>query len=288
MKIKTLFTKRVRRYACAAVATTVTTFVGLQALSTADAQPCSLQDATKWQVAITNSEVELTPHYIRFMTEAFLRSCPDRPEFASASRIAGIAAADTGDADAAIEHFRHAGRLRDAQASFYAVASNLAANQDLSAWRYRDEMIETWRDRLDRHPMVSISSVKNEFGTIYQIHFAELDAETGARAAWVAVPTGPGWPATISFSNDRFQLALQKIRSGEDDPQARYIELNRCYGRRSLGRVDPRLSSVDFDGAAQAGLTAYLAAPDMQVEMSEITISPCFLHHRILPKPAIQ
>ncbi len=285
MNVKTLFTKRVRRYACAALATTVTTFVGIQSLMPAEAQTCSIHDATKWQLAITNSEIELTPAYIRFATERFLRACPDRPEFASASRVAGIAAADMGDANAAVRHFKNARPMRDVMSNFYAIAANLAIQEDLSAWRIRDEMIDVWHDRLDRHPMVSISRVELDLGTIYQVHFAERSDGEGAGAAWVAVPAGPGWPATISFSNNPMQLALRQIRTGSDD-EARYIDLNRCYARRSLGRLDARLSSVDFDGAAQAGLTAYLAAPDMQVEMSDQAISPCVLHGRLLPIPA--
>nr|WP_070960729.1 hypothetical protein [Hyphomonas sp. Mor2] len=284
MTVKTLFTKRVRRYIGAALATAVTTFVGLQALMPAEAQSCTLHDATRWQLAITNSEVEQTPTYIRFVTETFLRNCPDRPEFAGASRVAGIAAADTGDARAAVLHFRNAGPMRDVMSNLYAIAAHLAVNEDLAAWRLRDEMIDRWRTRLERHPMVSVSEVELEQGTIYQLHFADVSEGDGPRSAWVGVPKGPGWPATISLSNSPFQLAMQRISDGEESG-ARHIELNRCYDRRVLARLDERLSSTDLDGAAQAGLTAYLAAPDVRVEASDRAISPCVLHGRLLPLP---
>ncbi len=284
MIVKTLFTKRVRRYLGAAIATAVTTFVGMQSLMRAEAQTCSLHDATRWQLAITDSEVELTPTYIRVVTESFLRNCPDRPEFASASRIAGIAAADMGDAESAVQHFRNAGPMRDVMSNLYSVAAHLAVGEDLSAWRVRDQLIATWVNRLERHPMVSISEVEVDHGTIYQVHFAEMTDEAGPRAAWVGVPKGPGWPATISFSSSPFQLALRQISDGGDQA-ARYIELNRCYDRRALGRIDTDIASVDFDGAAQAGLTAYLAAPDVQVEVSDRAVSPCVLHGRLLPMP---
>jgi hypothetical protein len=284
MTVKTLFTKRVRRYLGALLAAAVTTFIGMQTMMKAEAQTCTLSDATKWQLAITNSEVELTPAYIRFVTETFLKSCPERPEFASASRVAGIAAADMGDAGAAAQHFRNAGPMQDVLSNFYAIAAHLAVNEDLAAWRLRDTMIADWHARLERHPLVSVNPVKLDLGTIYQVHFAGASDAAGPRASWVAVPTGPGWPATISFSNSPFQIALRQISNG-GETSARYIELNRCYDRRALGRLDARTSSVDFDGAAQAGLTAYLAAPDMQVEASERAISPCVLHGRLLPTP---
>lgn len=284
MTIKTLFTKRVRRYLGAILAAAVTTFVGLQAIPRAEAQSCTLSDATRWQLAITSSEVELTPSYIRFVTETFLKSCPERPEFDSASRVAGIAAADMGDARAAVQHFRNASPMRDVMSNLYAIAAHLAVQEDVAAWRLRDDMIAAWYAKLERHPLVSVNTVELQLGTIYQVHFAEPSEETGPRAAWVAVPKGPGWPATISFSNSPFQLAMRQISDG-GEVNARYIELSRCYDRRSLGRLDARAATVDFDGAAQAGLTAYLATPDLHVEASERAISPCVLHGRLLPVP---
>lgn len=284
MTVKTLFTKRVRRYLGAAIATAVTTFVGMQALSTAEAQSCTLQDATRWQIAITDSEVELTPEFIRFATESFLKSCPDRPEYAAASRVAGIAAADMGDARAAVRHFGNAGPMRDIMSNFYAVAAHLAVGEDAAAWRLRDQMVAAWYTRLDRDPMVSISGLALEHGTVYQVHFADASNDLAPRSAWIGVPTGPGWPATISFSNSPFQLALRQI-SQDGDTDARYIELNRCYDRRALGRLDARLASVDFDGAAQAGLAAYLANPDREILASERAVSPWVLIGRLLPLP---
>lgn len=285
MNVKTLFTKRMRRYACAAIATAVTTFVGLKSISTAEAQTCSLKDATQWQLAVTNPEVELTPTFIKVVTESFLRACPDRPEFASASRVAAIAAMDLGDARSAVQHFQNAGAMQDPQSNFYAIAAHLAVGDDASAWQIRDRMVTHWHDRLERHPMVSVSREQMDSGTIFQIHISDADTDISPRSAWVAVPSGPGWPATLSFTHDRMLLAMRQVRAGETDMDARYIDLNRCYGRRSLGRLDARLTSVDFDGAARAGLTAYLAAPDLQVERSDRAIHPCYLSSRLLPAP---
>lgn len=286
MNVKILFTKRMRRYACAAIATTVTTFVGLKSISTAEAQSCSLKDATQWQLAVTNPEVELTPTFIKVVTESFLRACPDRPEFTSASRIAAIAATDLGDAKTAVQHFRNAGPMRDVQSNFYAIAAHLAAGEEASAWQTRDRMVARWLDRLERHPLVSVSHEQLESGAIYQIHIADADPEILPRSVWVAVPAGPGWPATLSFTHDRMLLAMRQVRAGETDLDARYIDLNRCYGRRSLGRLDAQLTSVDFDGAARAGLAAYLADPDQHVEQSDRSIHPCYLSNRLLPAPS--
>jgi len=289
MTVKTLFTKRVRRIAAAALASAVTTFVGLQALSMAEAQTvCSLQDATEWQLAVTNSEVELTPTYLRTVTEAFLNNCPERPEFRGASRVAGIAAADLGDAEAAARHFRNAGPMRDQQSNFYAVAVHLVAGHDAEAWAIRDQFVGRWADRLDRNPLVTLSRIDLEDGTVYRVHIPNPTDQAASKINWVAVPSGPGWPATLTFTNDNSLLGMRSIRVGTNVSAVRRISLNRCYGRRSIGRLDPEMTSTQFDGAAIAGLTAYLANPDLHVEVSETSISPCYMTGRLLPTPVLK
>lgn len=283
MSVKSLFTKRVCRYTCAALASAVTTFIAMNSLSYASAQTCNLHDATRWQLALNDAEVEQTPEYIRSVTEAFLKACPERPEFAEASRIAGIAAADTGDASAAVRHFQNAGWMRDLLSNFYTVSSYLASGEDKAAWRHRDQMVEMWRTRLDRHPQVSVTAQPTELGMIYQVYFSKPDEDSSTRAAWIAVPYGPGWPATLTFSKDRMRLAMRKISLGDVDEGFRYVDLQRCQGRRFLGRIETTLSVTDFDGAAQAGLLAYLADPDLAIASSNGQIRTCVMPSRLLP-----
>lgn len=276
-KIK--LSKRKRRYIGAAIATAVTTFVAMDLVAKAEAQTCFLRDATEWQLALHDTEQEQSPEYIRSVTEAFLTTCPDRPEYQDASRIAGIAAADMRDVEAAAAHFRNAGRLTDLMSNFYAISTFSAAGDAKQAWRVRDQLVESWRTRLERHPSVSVSAEPLEHGMLYQIYFSEIDREAGTRAAWVAVPFGPGYPATLSFSHDRMRLALRKARAAEDF-DFRYVDLHRCQGRRTLGRIDNKVSTQDFDAAARASLSAYLANPD-QPEPGAITI--CTFPGRLLP-----
>ncbi len=285
MEIKNLFTKRVRRYLCAALASGVTTFVGLQGFARADAPMCSLQEATAWQLALADPEIEQTPDYILEVTEAFLSACPTRPEFSEASRIAGIAAADIGESERAASHFRNAGPMRDHVSNFYAMASLVAAADERAAWRLRDQMVERWRLRLERHPLVSVSAETTDLGMIYQIYFTQADEELGLRAAWVAVPFGPGWPATLTFSEDPFRLQLRKVRTQEDAVDFQYVDLHRCRGRRALGQIATKLSVTEFDAAALASLTAYLANPDQPDQHESGPISSCVFPGRLLPNP---
>lgn len=275
--------KRVKRYMGAAIAAGVTTLIAMNAISKAEAQTCTLRDATNWQLALADSNIEQSPDYIRGVTEAFLLACPDRPEYSEASRVAGMAAADMGDAPGAAEHFRNAGRMIGVLENFYAISSFLADGDDRAAWRTRDFMVEIWRARLERHPQVAISAEPTEFGMIYQIYYSEMDRNSGTRAAWVAVPYGPGWPANLSFSSDRMRLAIRRAAAGEEISEIRYVDLHRCGGRRTLGRIEKDLSTVDFDVAARASLTAYLANPDQPRPGVNRDLELCTWPARILP-----
>lgn len=283
MEIKKRFTKRACRYTGAVIAAGVTTFIGLMGFARAEAQTCSLQEAISWQLALSDSEIEQTPTHILTVTEAFLAACPDRPEFADASRIAGIASVDLDQASRAVTHFRAALPMRDTFANFYAIAAFASASEAPSAWALRDDMISLWHKRLERHPDVSVSIEPTEFGPIYQIYFSNPDEKTGLSAAWVAVPSGPGWPATLTFSKDPVRLGLRKIRAARDEVDFRYIDLHRCRGRRSLGRISTQLTVTEFDAAATASLTAYLANPDIPGSSPDGQIETCVLPGRLLP-----
>ena len=275
-------TKRTRRYLGALIATGVTTFLAINMVSEAQAQDCGLRDATAWQLALHDETEEQSPEYIRTVTEAFLSACPMRPEYADASRIAGIAAADMNDVEAAAAHFRNAGPMQGVSANFYAMTVFHLANNPVLAWRSRDNLVDAWHRRLERHDKVSISIETVSGGTIYQIYYAETDRESGVRATWVAVPAGPGLPATLSFSNERMRMAFRKIRAAEDD-DLRYVDLHRCHSRRTLGRIEASVSVTDFDAAARASLTAYLADPDLPQRSAQNEVQMCAFPTRLFP-----
>lgn len=283
MEIKKRFTKRVCRYAGAIITAAVTTYVGMMGFARAEAQACSLNQAISWQLALSDPESEQTPEHILSVTEAFLAACPDRPEIADASRIAGIAAVDLDLPDRAAAHFRAALPMRDHFANFYAIAAFASAQEAPTAWTLRDDMIARWHNRLERHSDVSVAVEAVDSGTIYQLSFADPDAIRGLSAAWVAVPAGAGWPATLTFSRDPVRLGLRKIRAARDEADFWYVDLHRCRGRRSLGRITTRLSVTEFDAAATASLTAYLANPDVPIAQADDLIQTCVLPGRLLP-----
>ena len=285
MEIKKRFTKRTCRYAGAAIAAAVTTFIGWAGLANADPVACSLNDVTAWQLALNDPEYEQSPDHILEVTAACLGKCPDRPEQPDASRIAGIAAADMGEAERAVQHFQAAGRMRDLMSNFYAIASFAAIGEEASAWRLRDQMVDGWHARLDQHPAVSVSVMPSHNGTIYQVYFTQSDEDTGVKAVWVGVPNGPGWPATLSFSKDPFRLGLKRIRAAEDRTEYRYVDLHRCLGRRALGAIAKRLSVKEFDAAASASLAAYMAHPDQPAAYVSGPIRNCVFPGRLLPGP---
>ncbi|MEO1659867.1 MAG: hypothetical protein AAFR51_02680 [Pseudomonadota bacterium] len=279
---KLRLSNRVKRYIGAAIAAGVTTFIALGMIPEANAQTCSLGEAMAWQVALNDPDVEQSPDYIREVTETFIAACPDRPEIPEAHQIAGIAAADMRDTNAAIHHFRNAGPMRDLMANFYAMASFLAAGEARETWRLRDRVIESWRSRIERHPHTTIDSEPTPHGMIYAVNFPPGSRGSGPRAAWVAVPFKAGWPATLSVSDRGFIVALRKTRGSNSQAQDRYIELNRCHHRRTMGRIDASVSSVDFDATARASLTAYLANPDGIAPATEGP-APCIMPDRLLP-----
>lgn len=275
--------RRTRRYIGAVIAAGVTSFVAMNTFYKASAQTCGLQDAMEWQLALHDMQTEQTPEHIATVTEDFIAACPERPEFFDASRIAGIASADLGDADTAAKHFKNAGPMADRLSNFYAMSSFVTAGDNKAAWRLRDQFIEAWRSRLDRHPHVSVQAEASEDGMIYQLYFSELDKDTGIQAAWVAVPYGPGWPATLTFSRDPMRLAFRRARTGRVSEELRYVDLHRCFKRRSLGQITTKLTRAEFDAAAQASLKAYLASPDKGAGRSRSQIEICYSPARLLP-----
>ena len=276
------FSNRMKRYAGAAIAAIVTTVIAMSTLS-AEAETCSLHEATRWQLALSDPLEEQSPEYVRSVTEAFLSACPNRPEGFEARKIAGMAAVDMGDPQGAVRHFREAGMIREVKASFYAMAAYLGAGEPAAAWQQRDQMVVAWHRRLERHSRVSISSEPVANGMIYQLHFADTDRMSRTRAAWVAVPDGPGWPATLSFSKDRFRVSLHKTRAGDDAKDKYFVDLHRCTGRRGLGQIEAKMSSTDFDDTARASLIAYLANPDRPEPARKDQVQPCAWPGRLLP-----
>ncbi|MEO1641894.1 MAG: hypothetical protein AAFR74_01055 [Pseudomonadota bacterium] len=278
--------KTLGRWSFATLTSAVTTFLGLYGDPFAFGQEteCSLRDVSAWQMQLEEPTEEATPDYVYRVTVEFLAQCPKRPEVRQAQAIAAMAAVDADDADRAITHFEQALPLQSLQAQFYYAAALVAANNASAAWDMRDQMVSDWVARMDRNRAVTLDQTKVRGGIVYRVSYNALDNETGFRVAYVAVPKGAGWPATITLGSERQLNAFHRLRAGENTKPLRHVDLYRCSGRRLLARSDARLSIAETNRTAERSLTAYLANPDTTAGQGG-QIIPCLWPERLLPAP---
>jgi hypothetical protein len=285
MFVKTSFTTLICRYACAVLASFVTTFIAFNASPIASAQEttCSWRDVSAWQMQISEPEEEQTPEYMLRVTKAFLDKCPNRPEIKDAYRIAGLASVDSGDAAAAVSYFEAAAPLRDLTARFYQISALLADGKSRTAWQARDEMVEDWLNKLARDPTINVDTRTVRGGEVHAVTFTKRDRETGIGAAWIAVPSGAGWPATLTVGSERQLSAFHRIRTGAD---LRHVDLYRCRSRRILAKSAEAIPADEMDVSAETTLVAYLARPDKygRAEAGE-SLNVCIWPKRLLPPP---
>ncbi|MEM9938907.1 MAG: hypothetical protein AAF768_08675 [Pseudomonadota bacterium] len=288
MAVKKSVTKdRLWRWTAAIIATVVTSLIGLypEHLAFGEAAGCSLNDVSDWQNQLMDPDEEIDPPYILEVTEAFILRCPDRPEIKEASRIAGVAAVRMGDAKRALAHFDKAGWIRDQRSLFAQAAAFLATGDTEMGWVIRDEILANWLLDLSRTPLTTVDTIEVQGGHIYAVNFTKIDAETGIRAAWVAVPDGPGWPATLSVGSDAFSNAIHKMRAGADAAPLRQIHLHRCFERKVLAQSPVEISVNQFGQTAQLALQAYLADPDLYEPLANGRINQCLMAGKLFPRP---
>ena len=287
MSFNTSLIKTLGRWVFAAITAVITTLLGLYGDPIAVGQEvdCGLQDVTAWQKQLTAPTEETSPDYVLRVTEAFIDACPTRPEIREAHRIAAMAAVDLDDAERALAHFDQALPLPTLQAQFYYTAALLAAEEPDEAWAVRDDMIASWMRKIKRNRYVMLDEATVPGGRVYHLTYSDAaDHETGFRMAFVAVPNGAGWPATVTLGADRQVTAFHRLRAGQEAKPLRHIDLYRCRGRRLLARSDETLSLEETSLAAETSLTAYLASPDTEFG-SDGKISPCLWPERLLPGP---
>ena len=289
MTINTSFTNSVGRHASAVLALIAAAFmaIALDANADTEARDCTLRDVADWQLQLLDEREEVTPEYILTVTEAFLAACPYRPETAEAKKIAGMAAADMGDAERAILHFENASALYDDRAQFYYAAALLAAAQDAKAWNVRDSLINTWLNRLASNPDIAVEATDTRGGLIYKIKFLSPHPDTGIGVAWVAVPDGAGWPATLTIGSERQLTAIHRLRAGAEANTSQHVDYYRCRGRRLLARAEHDIPMSEMEEAARLTLIGYLSAPDADTEtLSGEALPACLWPRRLLPRPA--
>ncbi|MEM6534686.1 MAG: hypothetical protein AAF613_03505 [Pseudomonadota bacterium] len=274
------------RWSGAAIAAATATLVGLYPAPSAmpGEDGCSLSDVMVWQSQINDPQEEATPDYLRRVSEAFVRECPERPEVTHAHKIAGLAANTLGDTRAAITHFEGAGWARDMTANFAYAAALLAEGEAERAWQVRDDIVAAWRAKIERSAEVDLSIHELEAGKVLRLTFA--GAGGAPQTSWTAIPDGPGWPATLSAGKDRALTAFRNMRDAGRAPDLRVIDFYRCGGRRILARLDQPVDMAELDRAALTAMAAYLARPDETVANStEDRLSMCLWPQRLLPSP---
>lgn len=289
MAVNSSFTKSARRVSCAILAGFVTTFIALHPGASAEILPrdCSLRDVGAWQAQLVDREQELSPEYILEVTEAFLTRCPARPEVREASKVAGIAATEAGQAMRARHHFDRAGILYEQRANFYKAAILLATGEPDRAWALRDQLVADWLEDLSANPQVAVDTQAIHGGRMYTVQFARPDAESGIQTAWVGVPVGPGWPATLTMGSARQRTAFHRLRAGPDAVSRPHVDYYRCRGRRLLAQVEHSMAMSELDEAARTTLISYFSAPDAAHRTDrEGTIGTCLWPWRLLPRAA--
>lgn len=248
---------------------------------------CSLRDVAAWQTQLVAPDEEATPAYILAVTEAFLNACPERPEVREASKIAAMAATDKGEAAKAVAHFAKAGWLYDDNARFYYAAALLANGQPGEAWAVRDLMVADWLERMSYDSQIEIETRQVRGGTIHAVRFMRPDKQTGIGAAWIAVPDGAGWPATLTIGSVRQVTAFHRLRAGAETPALRHVDLYRCRARRLLAKAQTAIPRGEVETAALTTLIGYLDSPDMLAKTEKgQPLATCLWPGRLLPRPA--
>lgn len=287
MQVNDSLIRTLGRWSFATLTSAVTTFLGLYGDPFAFGQEvteCGLRDVAAWQLKLEEPEQEATPAYIYSITAEFITRCPGRPEIKQAHAIAAMAAVDGNDAGRALIHFDQALPLSSLQAQFYYTAALLAGGEPEAGWDLRDQMVADWVARMDRNRSVTLDQSAVPGGTVYRVIYNALDEETGFQIAFVAVPSEPGWPATVTLGSDRQLSAFHRLRAEENTTPLRHIDLYRCTGRRLLARSNASLSLTETTQTAERSLSAYLSRPDTSYGDGE-TIIPCLWPERLLPGP---
>lgn len=83
-----------------------------------------------------------------------------------------------------------------------------------------------------------------------------VDPKRQEPVAWLALPFGAGFPATISLSSEEAMIALAKIRYGEAGSNLKQVKLHQCHGQVTLINDLDGLSETDAHTIAMEAVTA--------------------------------
>ena len=279
---------RLRRYIGALIATAVTTWVAAHNLARSEesVDQCTRHDVAAWHLALLEPETPPSPMAVLETTEAFLSTCPNRPEAQQALAIAGMASVDLGNADRALSYFEQVDRLTTLRQKFYHTSALLAVGREGDAWDLRDELIDSWLADVTADADAEMSMRVMPAGRLIHLKYSNAQRLDGVQSAWIALPDDAGWPAAIRLTQSpegRFQ-PVELFSLAQDVPT--YVELYRCRSRRFLARIASDLEQAETQANAYAALTAYLADPDpVPMGESDAEIRTCLWPDRLLPQP---
>ncbi|MEL7547265.1 MAG: hypothetical protein AAGJ84_11475 [Pseudomonadota bacterium] len=279
---------RLKRYIGALIATAVTTWIAAHNLARGDEPDttCSRDDVAIWHLALLETDPTPSPLMILEKTETFLAACPDRPETDQARAIAGMASVELGNAAAAVSYFDQVQYFTTVRQQLNYSAALLSVGRDADAWTERDELIANWLERVAQSGDVQTAMRVLEHGRLVHLLFSAEARLDGLRSAWVVLPDGPGWPASIRMTQQAEGRPQRAVFSESAADEPLFVELYQCRSRRLLGRVSLDVSAAQTHANAQAALTAYLNAPDsVSAAASSSEIQTCFWPDHLLPPP---
>lgn len=251
--------------------------------------PCSNQDYIAYLASLESQTIEGTPAEHLALAEAFLSKCHARPEAGRVTLRAARNALDSGLPEKALSYFDQA---RASFASFrqqdrmdYMTALILNGQEDL-AWQLRDEEVNVWLDKLDHDGLAHVETLRLRDGLVYKVSFDAIDPKRRESIAWLALPFGQGFPATISLSSEDAMIALARIRYGEAASRLKQVKLRRCHGQVTLKNDLNDLSEADAHLIAMEAAKVYLSAPDgvLETEPGQ-PVATCFGLNRLFTAP---
>lgn len=252
-------------------------------------QTCTPAHYTEYTNALHNPDMEGSPQDLLAISEAFLIGCPDRPEAPRVSLDAARHALDSGLGQRALLHFenaRKAGAYFPHQSRMDYISALVINAQPQPAWRIRDREVAQWLETARDQGLATIHATRLRDGLVYKLTFDAVDPSRRVRIAWMAVPFGAGFPATLSLEADAQIMALMHLSRGAAATDMEQLVLNRCHGRKTLTTSLTGLDDIATETQAMAIAKAYLERPD-EVGSSAAgkPIATCFNTERVFIAP---
>ena len=226
---------------------------------------CSHTAYSDYRHRLKTEPIEATPAAHLAIAEAFLDTCGTRPEAGRVALQAARNALDVGNAQKALTYYDMARKRFAAfqqQDRLDYITTLALDDQERLAWSLRDEEIDVWLDELYETGLADVETVRLRDGFVHKVTYNAVDPSRNETVAWLAVPHGAGFPATISLSSETAMIALLKLRVGDAANRLQQLKLRRCHGQDFLLSEADGINEDDAETKAMAAAKAYLRRPD--------------------------